>query len=176
MGFSKSDNRGPPEFLQEQMKLFHWGSHLGESLRELLQELWFRIAQKVVRCHSENAISDSENHFLNSESCSENTPELSESSENGLSTPRALFLKLAWSLRARILKETISLECFFLNLASKLQSRLKISISIFRIRHKRPWWVARLNSLEIFNPRRRSCIFSIFGLLGALKGNLKVTF
>ena len=51
----------------------------------------FRIAQ-VVRCHSENGISHSENRFLNSESWSENTPELSESSENGLFTPRAFFL------------------------------------------------------------------------------------
>ena len=42
-------------------------------------------------------ISHSENHFLNSESWSENTPELSESSENGLFTPRAFFLKLGWS-------------------------------------------------------------------------------
>ena len=47
----------------------------------------FRIAQ-VVRFHSENGILCSENHFLNSESCSKNTPELSESSENGLFTPR----------------------------------------------------------------------------------------
>ena len=36
----------------------------------------FRIAQ-VVRCHSENGISYSKNLFLNSESCSENAPELS---------------------------------------------------------------------------------------------------
>ena len=43
----------------------------------------FRIAQ-VAGCHSENGISYSE-------SCSENTPELSESSENGLFTPRAFF-------------------------------------------------------------------------------------
>ena len=56
----------------------------------------FRIAQ-VVGCHSENRISYSENGILNSESCSENTPELSESSENGLFTPRAFFLKLGWS-------------------------------------------------------------------------------
>ena len=33
----------------------------------------FRIAQ-VVKCHSENGISHSENHSPNSESCSENTP------------------------------------------------------------------------------------------------------
>ena len=57
----------------------------------------FRIAQ-VVRCHSENGISHSENHFLNSQSCSKNTSEFSESSENGLFTPRAFFLKLGWSL------------------------------------------------------------------------------
>ena len=51
----------------------------------------FRIAQ-VVRRHSKNRISRSENYFLNSESCSENTPERSQSSENGLFTPRAFFL------------------------------------------------------------------------------------
>ena len=56
----------------------------------------FRIAQ-VVNSHSENGISHSKNHFLNSDSCSENTPELSESSENGLFTPRAFFLELGWS-------------------------------------------------------------------------------
>ena len=55
----------------------------------------FRIAQ-VVRCHSENGISHSENYFLNSESCSENAPELSESSENGLFTPRAFSLKFCY--------------------------------------------------------------------------------
>ena len=48
----------------------------------------FRAAQ-VVRCHSENGISHSENRFLNSEGCSENTPELSQSSAKGLFTPRA---------------------------------------------------------------------------------------
>ena len=36
-------------------------------------------------------------NILNSGSCSENTPELSESFENGLFTPRAFFLKLGWS-------------------------------------------------------------------------------
>ena len=47
----------------------------------------FRIA-RVVGCHSENGISYSENGILNSESCSENELELSESSENALFTPR----------------------------------------------------------------------------------------
>ena len=50
----------------------------------------FRIAQ-VVRCHSESGMPYSENHLLNSESCSENTLELSESSESGLFTLRAFF-------------------------------------------------------------------------------------
>ena len=54
-----------------------------------------RIAQ-VVGCHSENGISYSENRFLNSKSCSKNTPELSKSSENGLFTPRAFFLALPY--------------------------------------------------------------------------------
>ena len=44
-------------------------------------------------CQSESGISDSENQFLNCESCSEKTPKLSESSENGLFTPRAFVLK-----------------------------------------------------------------------------------
>ena len=57
----------------------------------------FRIAQ-VVRCHSENGVSHSKNQFLNSEGCSENSPELSESSENRRFTPRAFFLKLGWFL------------------------------------------------------------------------------
>ena len=47
-----------------------------------------RIAQVLIR-HSENGISHSKNQFLNSESCSENTPERSQSSENGLLTLRA---------------------------------------------------------------------------------------
>ena len=55
----------------------------------------FRIDQ-VVRGHSENGISYSENGISNSESCSENIPELSQSSENGLSALRAFFLKLGW--------------------------------------------------------------------------------
>ena len=55
----------------------------------------FRIAE-VVRGHSEKGISYSENGISNSESCSY-TPQLSESSENGLFTPRAFFLKLGWS-------------------------------------------------------------------------------
>ena len=41
--------------------------------------------------------------FLNSESCSENTPELFQSSENGLFTPRAFLLKLGWSATLRLL-------------------------------------------------------------------------
>ena len=62
----------------------------GNRSRSGSENYGFRIAQ-VVKCHPENGISHSENHFLNSESCSENTPELSESSENGLFTPRAFF-------------------------------------------------------------------------------------
>ena len=62
-----------------------------------------RVAPRIVvfalhvRRHSENGISHSENYFLNSESCSENTLERSQSSENSLFTPRAFFLKLGWS-------------------------------------------------------------------------------
>ena len=59
----------------------------------------FRIAQ-VVGCHSKNGISYSENGISN---CSENTPELSESSENDLFTPRAFFLK--WGVVPRLLNQ-----------------------------------------------------------------------
>ena len=50
----------------------------------------FRIAH-VVRRHSEHGISHSENYSLNSETCSENTPERSQSSENGLFTLQERF-------------------------------------------------------------------------------------
>ena len=45
----------------------------GVAPRVALRIVVFVFAQ-VVRCHSENGISHSENHFLNSDSCSENTP------------------------------------------------------------------------------------------------------
>ena len=66
-----------------QMKIFRVGSHqFRESLRELLREFnsGLRIAQ-VVRRHSENGLWHSENYFLSSESCSENTPERSQSEQ-----------------------------------------------------------------------------------------------
>ena len=52
-----------------------WG--VLEALGSCSKNRGFRVA-RVVRCHSENGISHSGYHFLNSESCSENTPELSE--------------------------------------------------------------------------------------------------
>ena len=73
----------------------------------------FRIAQ-VVRCHSENGISHSENHFLNSESCSENALELSESSENGLFTPERFFPEIG--VVRRLLKICFWGRYFFLQL------------------------------------------------------------
>ena len=86
--------------IQGQMKLFRVGSRqFRESLhwtKSCSENCGFRVAQ-VVRRHSENRISYSENCFLNSESCSENALELSQSSENGLFTPRAFFLKLGCS-------------------------------------------------------------------------------
>ena len=66
----------------------------------------FRIAQ-VVRRHSESGILHSENQFLNSESCSENTPKLSQSSENGLFAPRAFFPKIGVVPRLLILRPQI---------------------------------------------------------------------
>ena len=44
---------------------------------------------QTVRCHSENGIRIPSLSSLIFESCSQNAPELSESSENGLVTPRA---------------------------------------------------------------------------------------
>ena len=96
--------RGPPQFLkknaprmQRQMKIFMWVPiNSGNRSGSCSKNCCFRIAQ-AVRGHSENGISHSKNYFLNSKSCSENTPELSRSSENGLFTPRAFFLKLGWS-------------------------------------------------------------------------------
>ena len=80
--------------MEGQMKIFHVGSHqFRELLRELLRELW-------ASCCSSRGMPFRERNFVfrewnfgifNSESCSENIPELSESSENGLFTPRALF-------------------------------------------------------------------------------------
>ena len=81
-----------------QMKILSCGVPVNSGNRSgsCSENCGFRIAQ-VVGCHSENGISHSKNGILNSESCSEHTPELSESSENGLFTPRAFFLKLGWS-------------------------------------------------------------------------------
>ena len=78
--------------------MFHVGAHqFPESLRELLRELWFFCVERVLRRHSENGSSHSKNYFLNSESCSENALECSQSSEDGFFTPKAFFLKLGWS-------------------------------------------------------------------------------
>ena len=83
------------------MKIFNVGSHqFRELLRELLQELWLSHWSSHETPFREWDFSFSENYFLNSESCSENTLELSQSSENGLFAPRAFFffffLKLGW--------------------------------------------------------------------------------
>ena len=69
------------------------------------------------------------------------------------SIPDLVILVSCPSLSAQRLKKQSRLQIF--NLARKLQSRLKISISTFRIPHrnKRVWWVARLKfsiSLENF--------------------------
>ena len=83
-----------------------------------------------MRRHSENGISHSKTYFLNSTSCSENTPKLSQSSEKEWpSYSETGFLKLGqaselWNtLRARILKKT--------NLAWNFRSRLKLSMARF---------------------------------------------
>ena len=92
-------------FTADQMKIFHVGSHqFREWLQELLREnCGFRIAQ-VVRCHSENGMLHAKNQFLNSKSCSESTPELSQSSKNDLFTPRAFFVELGWSPASEFLE------------------------------------------------------------------------
>ena len=86
--FLISCTQGPPQFLKKtlrewrgQWKSFMWVPIIsGNRSGSCSENCGFRIAQ-VVGCHSENGIS-------NSESCSENAPELSESSENGLFPPR----------------------------------------------------------------------------------------
>ena len=73
------------------MKIYHVGSHqFGNRSGSCSENCGFRVAQ-VVRCHSENGISHSEKHFLNSESRSENTPELSANVFPDIG------LKLGWS-------------------------------------------------------------------------------
>ena len=83
-----------------QVKIFMWVPMNSGSCSE---NSGFRIAQGV-RHHSENGISRSENYCLNSKSCSENSLERSQSSENGLFTPRAFFLRLGWLQGSSILK------------------------------------------------------------------------
>ena len=82
--------------MRGQIKSFMWVPFNSENRSgSCSEDCGFRIAQVV--SHSESGISHSENYFLNSESCPENTPELSQSSENGLLTPRVFFLKLGLS-------------------------------------------------------------------------------
>ena len=103
--------------MQGQKKIFRVGSQqFRESPRELLRELWFSH-------HSANGISHAKNYFQNSESCSENTPELSQSSENGLFTqsvfpeigvvPRLLILWREGKMRIREHKRLHS-RCYHL--------------------------------------------------------------
>ena len=101
---------GPPQFLKKRSENawatyyldFMWVPiNSGNRSESCSENSEFRIAQ-VVRRHSENGISHSgishsENYFLNSESCSENTPERTQSSENGLFAPKAFFPKSGWS-------------------------------------------------------------------------------
>ena len=68
----------------------------------------FCIAQ-VVRRHFEKRIPHSKNYFLNSESCSENTPERSQSSENGLFTLRAFFPEIGVAPRL-LIEEIVGLS------------------------------------------------------------------
>ena len=104
-----------------QMKIFHVGSHQFRNRSGSCSEnCGFRIAQ-VVGCHPENGISYSENGISNSESCSEKTPERSQSSENGLftgvllgpgpeSAPRSAF----WAILGTCLgvPQRVLFECF----------------------------------------------------------------
>ena len=80
-------------YIQKVLKIPHVDPHqFRESLREFLREFMFLALLKSVDAiprmgfpHSENIMED---RFLKSESCSENTSELSESSEIGLFTSR----------------------------------------------------------------------------------------
>ena len=89
-----SGAREPPQFLKKSSENENISCGVpisgNRSAGSCPEDCGFRIAQ-VVGCHSENGNSYSENGISNSESCSEKIPELSESSENGLFTPRAFF-------------------------------------------------------------------------------------
>ena len=92
-----SGARGPPQFLKKTSEnvwaneIFDLGSHqFRESLQELLREFCFSHCTSCETPFREWDFAFRE-FFLNSESCSENTPEPSQSSENGLFTPRAFF-------------------------------------------------------------------------------------
>ena len=108
------------------MKIFH-PINSGNRSRSCSESCGARIAQ-VVGCHSENRILYSENGISNSESCSEHTPELSETSENGLFTPRAFFLKLGsspdlWKKRFRPFRFPVPVR--FLGLSAAGRKHLK---------------------------------------------------
>ena len=60
----------------------------------------FHIAQ-VVRCHSENGNSHSENQFLNSESCSEKTGTLRELREWPFHS-ESVFPEMNWAVNGEI--------------------------------------------------------------------------
>ena len=102
---NSSGAQGPPQFLKKRSSENAWANENLScgfpSIPGFVPGVAPRIVvfstAQVVRCHSENGISYSENSFLNSESCSESAPERSQSSKNGLFTPWAFFLKWGWS-------------------------------------------------------------------------------
>ena len=94
-----SGARGPPPFLKKRSENAGANANLScgfPSIPGITPGVAPRIVVFVL-LKSWDAIPRMEFGISSSESCSENTPELSESSENGLFTPRAFFLKLGWS-------------------------------------------------------------------------------
>ena len=98
-----SGARGPPQFLKKRSENAWANENLScgfPSTPGIAPGLAPRVAVFVL-LESWDAIPrmefESENGISNSKSRSENIPKLSESSENGLFTPRAFFLKLGLS-------------------------------------------------------------------------------
>ena len=96
-----SGARGPPQFLKKRSENAGANENLSggfAAIPGIAPRVAPRIVGFVLISFREWNFVFREWNFQLSESCSENTPELSESSENGLFTPRAaFFLKLGWS-------------------------------------------------------------------------------
>ena len=82
-----------------------------------------------------HGISYSENGISNPESCSENTPERSQSSKNGLFTPRAFFQKLGWFRKLDLINQNCNFNCSALLHSELRLQKLRIVCGIGWMRH-----------------------------------------